>query len=111
MMLGIDGDLHVVADNARAAAITFSATMRCDKHAANDLAVVHLASISCGYASMGSRASDIGGEIDQFVEQHAGPRQHALDLVGRIADRALRRVEHELGRLRRLVVFADPGET
>ena len=30
---------------------------------------------------------DIGRQIDQFVEQNAGLRQHPLDLVGRIRNR------------------------
>src|SRR5258708_7577699 len=30
----------------------------------------------------GGERSDIGGEVDEFVEQNAGPCQHPLDLVG-----------------------------
>ena len=39
--------------------------------------------------------SDIGRQIDQFVEQDAGLGQHPLDLVGGLRDRARRGVERQ----------------
>jgi hypothetical protein len=56
------------------------------------------------------RPSNIRGEIDDLVEQHAARLQHLFDLVGRIRDRAGRRVDAEFGVLRRLVVVADARE-
>ena len=52
----------------------------------------------------------IGRQIDQFVEQNAGFRQHPLDLVGRVRNRARRGVDAQLRPGRRLVIVADPGE-
>src|ERR1700682_5265536 len=55
-------------------------------------------------------ASDIGGEVHQFVEQYPGPRQHLLDLVRRIRDGPGRGVDRQLAFGRRLIIIADPGE-
>ena len=53
---------------------------------------------------------DIGGEIGQFLEQNAGPRQHLLDLVGGVGDgRAEVSIVSSLA-VGRLVIVADPGE-
>ena len=54
--------------------------------------------------------SNIRGEVRQFVEQHAGCLQHLLDLIRGLSDRPLRGIDHELGRLGRLVVVADAGK-
>src|SRR6202011_5832960 len=56
-------------------------------------------------------SSDVGVETGEFVEQNAGVRQHALDLVGDLRDRARRGVYRQVGRRRRLIVVADPGKS
>ena len=54
--------------------------------------------------------SDIGSEIDEFVEQNAGLSQHPLDLVCRLGDRAPGGVDRQFAVGGRLVIVADPGE-
>src|SRR5580693_1679431 len=54
--------------------------------------------------------SNIGSEINGFVEQNAGSCQHPLDLVGRLGNRARRGVDGQLGVGGRLVIAADAGE-
>src|SRR3974390_2287708 len=54
------------------------------------------------------KCSNIGSEIKHCVEQHAGPGQHALDLVGSFGNRVRRGIERKLACLRWLVIVADP---
>src|SRR5437588_10817441 len=55
-------------------------------------------------------ASNIGSEIDEFVEQNAGLGQHPLDLVGCVGNRTRRGVDRQLAIGGRLVIIADAGE-
>src|SRR3979409_291078 len=55
-------------------------------------------------------ASNIGGEVHEFVEQDAGPRQHLLDLVGVLGNRGCRSIDRQLALGRWLVIMRDPGE-
>src|ERR1700692_2800748 len=65
--------------------------------------------ISVAVASS-DQSSDIGSEVDQFVEQNACSRQHSLDLVGRLSDRTGRGVNRQLAGCGRLVIVADAGK-
>ena len=57
-----------------------------------------------------NECSNIGSQINHFVEQNAGPAQHALDLVGSFRNRTPRGIERQFACLGRLVILADSGE-
>src|SRR3954452_24931878 len=54
--------------------------------------------------------SDVGSEVDEFVKQNVRLRQHPLDLIGRLADRARGGVDSQFTVGRRLVIVSDPGK-